>query len=145
MLKHSLFYAKIAQTVRNKIYFRLLRCSLILCKVTINTTFGKINANEFSKSMLLQQYPIEQNISCKHSTKKVSNCKFWHCRKIGRYFARVPTKSSNLFLARKIARILHLRISLIISDLHTYMYISLIITPLQRPKTVFFRWQKHRF
>jgi len=51
--------------------------------------------------MLLQQYPIEQDNSCKHSTKKVSNCKFWHCQKIGRYFARVPTKSSNLFLLVK--------------------------------------------
>ena len=49
--------------------------------------------------------------------KLLTNCKFWRCQEIGSNFARVPTKSSNLFLARKNARILRFCIALIINSL----------------------------
>ena len=50
----------------------------------------------------------------------LTNRNFSHCQEIRSNLARVSTKSSNLFLARKNASILRLCILLIISDLQVY-------------------------
>ena len=47
----------------------------------------------------------------------LTNRNFSHCQEIGNNLARVSTKSLNLFLARKNARILRLGILLIINGL----------------------------
>ena len=52
--------------------------------------------------------------------KLVTNRNFYPFQETGCNFARVPTKSFNLLLARKNARILHQRILLIINYLHSY-------------------------
>ena len=77
--------------------------------------------------------------------KLVTNRNFYPFQETGCNFARVPTKSFNLFLARKNARILHYRILLIIRYLHFINRFCSLFTLQKRPKTVFFRLQKHSF
>ena len=50
----------------------------------------------------------------------LTNRNFSHCQEIGNNLARVSTKSLNLFLARKNARILRLCILLIVNNLQVY-------------------------
>ena len=58
-------------------------------------------------------------------------CYFSHCQEIGSNFARVPIEITNLLLARKIARILQLGMSLIFSGLHIYCEPLLSLYPLK--------------
>ena len=54
----------------------------------------------------------------------LSICKFRGCQEIGSNLARVPIEATNLFSARKNARILRLYISLIMNQLHIYYQLS---------------------
>ena len=63
----------------------------------------------------------------------LSICKLRGCQEIGSNLARVPIEATNLFSARKNARILRLRIALIMSQLHIYRQLSPSFYPSKTP------------
>gem|GEM_PF-2738732 len=63
----------------------------------------------------------------------LTNCKFRGCQEIGSNLARVPIEATNLFLARKNARILRLYISLIMNQLYLFRQLSPSFYPSKTP------------